>query len=306
MQLPATGTASKVCEFIQSYNSVWASYFPDCAQRGHWQIAQIVRTHEDGLLFSEIKSKLALIYGMDEDTCEKRTGELLKLTLLETDNSKLRSQTTIKASTHLIERFDSHAAEVAELLCAIAKNFDSKVPKLRQATRGQPINRRLTRFFDDFVATWNEYRVRFLMESASRPKLATKSLRHKANNDLKTSPYWHILTTAWMHRHNLEKERRAYLVVESFHSEIEKQFDTTTSTTAGYVQDMEDWGILDRLGKADGVLRNRYAVRMSNRAFATFTEALCQVAPLMVSAANDFARLSAGTGAKVLPFPAAS
>jgi hypothetical protein len=307
MPLSTADTALGVCEFIRSYNTVWAKYFPDCAQRGHWQIAQIVRTHENGLVFSEIKSRLGLIYGMDEDTCVKRTLDLLEQKLIEIDGKKLGSQTEITATAALVDRFDHHTAEVAELLCATAKQIDPKVPRLRQATKGAPLNRKLTRFFEDFLLVWNEHRERFLEEAAKHPAhqryLSSAQRRRKANKDLRTGAYWHILITAWTHRHNLEAEKRRYLLVEKLHVAILDQFEVSVQTTAGYVTDMCDWGILDRLKKVDGGdKRNKFAVCLSEPAYAMFTAAFCQAAPILVSAAYDFIRLSADSGAKVLPF----
>lgn len=305
MQSSSSDAAFTVCKFLNEYNAIWARYFPCCVKRAHWQIAQLVRTRN--LLFSDVRSKIGHMFGMDAKTCADRTRDLIAEGLIETSDPELGSKALLKATPKLVDLFDRHTVDAIELLHASAKSLDSRMPKLLQLSPNQALNKRFLKFFEEFLLGWNDQRLQFLTDAAEKhPPLRNPVECAKANNALKTHAYWHIFITAWLWRHPSGGAKRSYLLVEDFQATIHTLFQYGSKATSGYVKSMEKWGLLERQGRNENVPRNKYAVRMTDAAFATFGNSFALGAPALISAARDFSRLSNGmeTG-QVVPFRSA-
>ncbi|HMK80492.1 MAG TPA: hypothetical protein VK438_12625 [Xanthobacteraceae bacterium] len=250
---------------------------------------------EDELLFSEVRTKIGHIFGMDASICAQRTMDLISSGLVRASEPSLHAQTYLTATPLLVDSFDHHTVEASELLHVQAKLLDSRLPRMSSMTPSRALNKRFIRFFEDFLKDWNEHRTSFLKKSAEKnERLRNPVVRVKANNALKTQPYWYIFIIAWLWRHPDGQAPRSYVLVEDFLDPIHKLLQYNGTTTRGYVQDMIDWGFLERQYRADGVPRNKFAVRMTSDAFEDFGRAFAQAGPLLVGAARDISRLSHG------------
>lgn len=285
----AADQAFVVCNFIRDYGAVWLRNFPNCAGRAHWQIAQLVRTRGDGVLFSSVRGKMDDIYGMDENTCVLRVQELIGAGLIAAEDKQIRSSTCLIATPTLIEIFDRHTLEAAEVLHNAARAIDPKIAKLARLSAGNHLNKEFLGFFSEFLELWNEYRLELLKRSIP----TSPAQRLKALHALKTMPYWHIFMTAWIHRHSEGGAKRPYLLVDDFHGEIYEHIGVGMKATSGYVQDMIDWGFLRRLNKDDGVPRGKFAVCMEKSAFEIFQNAFAAAAELLVASARSLNHMSA-------------
>lgn len=286
--------------FICDYNNIWHKYFPLCTKKGHWQIAQIIRSHHDGLRFSSIRGRLAEL--LNEETCIDRVQELKSAGLVTSSDEKIRSSTLLWATDKLVETFDGHAKEAFALLYAAAQSMDGTLPPPLAISASHATEQRLMSFFSRLKDAWAIGRANFLRTSMAH----SPALRDKAVRDLMSFAYWHILLTAWIHRHPQGNNRQPYLVIEDFHSQIYLHLGVSMRATTGYVSNMVDWGFLERLNKEHGVKRNRYAVRMSEQAFAALGGNFNDIAALIINTAWDFKRSSSEVvplqSAVVLPF----
>lgn len=288
MQRAAVDPAFVVCKFLQDYGAVWLRHFPNSARRAHWQIAQFVRTQQDGVLFSSVRGRMNDVYGMDENTCVLRVQELISEGFIEADGEAIRASTCLIATPKFADMFDRHILESVEVFHDAARAIDPKVQRLARLSQGAELNKAFLRFFADFLELWNEHRSQFLKRTIPQ----SPAQRLKALHALKTMPYWHIFTTAWMHHHPLGEARRPYLLIDDFHREIYEHLNVGMKATTGYVQDMIDWGFLRRLNKDDGVPRGKFAVRMDNAVFDTFQTAYAAGADLLVTAARGLNQLA--------------
>jgi hypothetical protein len=186
-------SAFVVCEFVRGYSHIWDRYFPGCARRAHWQIAQLVRMSEDGELFSVAVGRTNEMFGMDEATCLLRTRELIQEGLIKSEN-EIHASTCLYPTPPFIEKYDNHVLEAVQLLYETAKSFDQTLPRLGGLRPGTALNKRFFAFFADYREVHNDFRVRFLRGSIPN----SRALQVKALRTLMTYAYWYIFTTAWI------------------------------------------------------------------------------------------------------------
>ncbi|TCU58363.1 hypothetical protein EDE08_1317 [Bradyrhizobium sp. R2.2-H] len=287
METKSSDPAYVVCKFIETYGEVWDRYFPNSMRKAHWQIASIVRMHDDGILFSRIRGRLDAVYGLDEETSILRIKELVKEDLISLDEKTIRSSTCLSPTNKLTQSFDAHVAETVQLLYAAAREIEPTFPSHLQISPVEGANRIFFEFFESFLEAWDEHRLAFLRKQIAD----SPARRNKALLALKTYAYWHIFMTAWLHQHPQSKPKKAYLLVDDFHSAIYQHVGVSVKATTGYIQDMIDWGFLRRLSKDDGVPRGKFAVRMDSDVFENFRTAFASTSDLAREAGRNLMNL---------------
>jgi hypothetical protein len=188
------------------------------------------------------------------------------------------------------------------LLFEAGQRLDPEISGIPSLPTGKNLNKRFSEFFARFLEIWNEHRTQYL--ETVFPK--SPASRDRALQHLKTYAYWHIFITAWLHQHPQHGARRPYLYVDDFHAEIFPRLEVTAKTTKAYIDDMIAWGILERLGRNDGVPKNKFAVRMKIATFGFFKGAFVGAAELVAETAKDLSVMGAppSSGAAILKFQA--
>jgi hypothetical protein len=287
METKSRDPAYVVCRFIETYGEIWDRYFPNSVRKAHWQIASIVRMHDDGILFSRIRGRLDAVYGLDEETSILRIEELVQEGLISLDDKNIRSSTCLSPTKKLSELFDAHVAETLQLLYAAAREIEPTFPSDLHFAPVEGANRIFFEFFEHFLGAWDEHRLQFLRTQIAH----SPARRNKALLALKTYAYWHIFMTAWLHQHPQSKPKKTYLLVDDFHGAIYQHVGVSVKATTGYIQDMIDWGFLRRLNKDDGVPRGKFAVRMDSNVFENFRAAFGSTADLVKEAGHNLMNL---------------
>lgn len=265
-------------ELLESYITLWNRTFPNHTHRSHWHIINTICSEHDGAPFSVIRARLSESLGMDDDTCVSRVYELVTEKFANISGSRISPSTFIVASEYLENKFHQHSVDAINLLYNCAKMYTKTTLMKNRIDPRENANMILKGFFDEFGDYWTSCLGAFLRNTVSSPAHRVRAMRR-----IRTFPYWHILVTSWKHQHRRSPFRNKYLFVEDFHGKIYEITSSSTTTTRNHVEEMIVWGFLQRLNREDGVLRNKFAVRMTPKAVEHFTPAFANIMNIITS-----------------------
>jgi hypothetical protein len=299
MEMPFDDSA-KVVDFIQSYNRIWKDHFPECVRRAHWNIVAMLIWKEQGAVFSEIRGRMDFLFGMDEDTCAARLGELILNGLADCNSEKINSSTLITRTELLVDRYDRHVAEAAGALVSTAADLGIGVPNGMSFVAGHALSKVFSAFLKSFREKLEEDVDSFLEKVVTSPAQRVKAMRQ-----MRSYAYRHILLQSWSCCRKINEGGRCYLLIDDLHEDIYKVLGVGSQTTTSYVRDMIQWNFLERLSRSDGVPRGRFAVRMAQPAFDHLAAGFADAAPLVCEAARGLLAAGRSEAGTVLAFPKA-
>jgi hypothetical protein len=292
--------SAKVVSFIQSYEKIWKEHFPQCFRRAHWNIVAVLRWKEQGVLFSEIRGHMDFLFGMDEDTCAVRLLDLILSGLATCDSEKIHSSTLITRTELLIDKYDLHAADAAHALVSASTDLGLNVPEGTTFAAGHSLSKDFSAFLKKFREELEENLNCFLENVITSPARRVKAMRQ-----MRSYAYRHILLKSWTCYYEENTGGRCYLLIDDLHEDIYKALGLSSQTTTSYVRDMIQWGLLERLGRNNGVPRGRFAVRMARPAFDHLAAGFAAAAPHICEAAHSLLTARRDQAASVLVFPRA-
>ncbi|NUB14769.1 hypothetical protein GAY28_20250 [Azospirillum brasilense] len=287
-------------QYLSNYSNIWGSYFKSSARKTHWSIVKDLRFSKNGVPFSQICGELKKTYGMDEDTCLARVQELQAEGLLEADEH-IRANSFLRATEKLNRSVDQHVVKAVTALFETATQLGWSGSPIHNPAESLQLSDKFYDFLQRFGREWDSG-IQDLLGLAL-PNSPASQL--KAQRQLTTYSYWTITLEAWLHRHPASQSEKPYQFKDDYHFLIFPRTRVSSKTTAGYIKNMEHWGLLIRLDSDDGVQSGKYPVRMSDRAFEYLSVSLARGARLLTEAAHDLSQLcegSADAGALVLRF----
>ena len=202
--------------------------------------------------------------------------------------SDIDTDTLIVGTAKLINSYDKHAYDTCLSLIKTAAQLGHNANYIiDNSYYNDRIINRLDIFFKEYDNNWGNNVKEFLKTTLCNEK----ALQLKARRHIMTYPYLHILMKSLIHRLDNKDHNNNYLFIDNFHSKIFEVTSVGMRSTAGYIKNMIQWKILERLQKKDGVKRNRYAVRITDHAFSHFTSTLAEAEPIIIGAVKDIGNI---------------
>jgi hypothetical protein len=272
-----TNRALKAAEFFDAQIDLWQRNLPIVFGPGHWHIISFVRPYgNEGVSLKRVFHFVAGIFGMDSATCNKRLRDLFDEGLLTADEEPLKKGTQISATAKLIEKYDAQGVELANLMISVAL---PDTPKPMVTGLGGPsLNDRLDGFNERLTKLANSRIEQFL-----RSRILSLAIREKAMHCLQTYTYSRIFSMAWRDR----AEGGNFLLNDDFHMKIFPITRKGASSTRDCLQDLIDWGFLERMNQSHGVKFGRFAVRITDHAFELLGWIYERACDEMVAVAQD-------------------
>lgn len=285
--MPAHSQASTglaVGQYLEKYWQIWNSHFPGCARRADSNVITMLRFEEDAVPFAAVRNRLADLFGLDPVAVERRLRDLqtAQLITIASDTPRLHAQDLIEPTPKLYQSFDNHIVEACNRLLATVQHLGHEDRFEPVYNHSPELNVVFAQFLAGFGTLWGDQISGYLRQVFPRER----AYRTKIERSLRTFAYWHILLVAWMSHNSENPQRSPFLFVDDFHANIYATLRVKWPTTKEYVQDMVEWGLLERRDAKHGVTKNQFAVEISEELYELIEGVFCKTGTLLVDTAR--------------------